>query len=193
MKKTNVTLTSQTIITLETGTHEAVRDGGNLYVLIQQEDDYPEDSEETPEPKKAKKPKKAEKAKEVEEEVDEEVADDTAPKKKSAKATKAKKKSPAKKEVKEEVSEEAEEQPKGAGEEIPESEWSTLEKGEVVQAQLVLEDDDPDNGKLWLAKVADFKKPKGGDEKALFITFDEDGETDFLREGDRLFRHKVAL
>ena len=38
MKKTKFTLLAQTILQIEAGTHEGIRDGGNLYILIQQEE-----------------------------------------------------------------------------------------------------------------------------------------------------------
>ena len=53
MRKVKVTLTAQTILQLEAGTHEAVRDGGNLYVLLQQEEGFADTQEEPSSPKKA--------------------------------------------------------------------------------------------------------------------------------------------
>ena len=53
MRKVNVTLTAQTILQLEAGTHKAVRDGGDLYVLLQQEEGFADTQEEPSSPKKA--------------------------------------------------------------------------------------------------------------------------------------------
>lgn len=187
MKKSKITLLAQTILTLDSGTHEAVVDGGNIYVLVQQIDGIT-----VPDSTEKSTPKKAEKAKEVEDDSD--VADDTP--KKAAPKKAAKKKAAPKKVAKveeEEVEEEEEDEVEVDGDEIPQDEWADLEKGEVVQAMLVLEEDDSesDPDKLWLAEIVGWKKPKGAKEKELYIKFDEDGESDFLRDGDRLFRHSA--
>ena len=43
MRKTKVTLLAQTILQIEAGTHDAIRDGGNLYILLQQEEGIDDD------------------------------------------------------------------------------------------------------------------------------------------------------
>lgn len=45
MRRVKITLTAQTILQLDAGTHEAVREGGNLYVLLQQEDGFKEEKD----------------------------------------------------------------------------------------------------------------------------------------------------
>jgi len=71
MKKGKVTLLAQTILTFDAGSHEAIKDGGNTYILLQQEDGFSE--EETV---KADTPKvgKAEPKAEVKEEAPVETA-----------------------------------------------------------------------------------------------------------------------
>ena len=54
MRKTKITLATATILQLEAGEQEAVRDGGNLYVLLQSEEGFTEEKDDTsPEPEKA--------------------------------------------------------------------------------------------------------------------------------------------
>lgn len=54
MKKTKITLSAQTILQVDAGTYDAIRDGGDLYLLIQREDGVLAD-DETPEPRATKK------------------------------------------------------------------------------------------------------------------------------------------
>ena len=182
MRKTKVTLLAQTILQIEAGTHDAVRDGGNLYILLQQEEGIEDGgaSEDAPEPKKAtakapaKTPAKAPTKAEV---LDDTQEEEQAPAPKKATPSRAKKPAP-----KPEPVETDEPQ------EIPEDEWGDLEAGTSVFAQLNMEGEDGE--KLWEAEIVGWKKPKGSRDEKLYVKFIEDGQEDYLRDGDKLFTNE---
>jgi len=176
MRKTKVTLLAQTILQIEAGTHEAIREGGNLYILLQQEEGIDGGSEDAPEPKKevAKAPVKAKatptaKAPEVADDTEEE---EEAPKK--ATASRSKKPAPKPEPV-----------DADAPVEIPEEDWGDLEEGTPVLCKLDMEGEDGD--KLWEAEIVGWKKPKGSRDEKLYVKFVEDDQEDYLRDGDKLF------
>lgn len=185
MRKTKVTLLAQTILQIEAGTHEAVRDGGNLYILLQQEEGIEDggSSEDAPEPKKAtakapaKTPAKAPAKAEVVDDTQEEEEEQAPAPKKATAPSRAKKPAP-----KPEPVETDEPQ------EIPEDEWGDLEAGTSVFAQLDMEGEDDE--KLWEAEIVGWKKPKGSRDEKLYVKFIEDGQEDYLREGDKLFTNE---
>ena len=184
MRKTNVTFLAQTILQLDAGTHEAVQDGGNLYVLIQQSDNTGEEEpvketvatapvKATPTPRATAKPAV--------------VVDDTkAVAEKPATRTRAVAKpavAPAPAPAPEPEADEFIE--------IPEAEWDTLEVGNLVLAKLQMEGEEGE--KMWKAEIIGWKRPKGGKEDKLFVKFLEDGQGDYLREGDRLFEYQEEI
>lgn len=178
MQKVKVTLTSQTIVTIEAGTHEAVRDGGNLYVLIQQEDGMGE-------------PEAPKKAPAKEAPAPAEVVDDTQAPAPAKKATA--KKAPAKKEEApapapaRSARRTPEPEPEATEPElIPEENWGDLEIGTKVYAKLDM-GEGGDNDKLWEAEIVGWDKPKGSKVEVLYVKFAEDGQEDYLREGDELY------
>ena len=255
MKKTTVTLLAQTILTLDSGTHEAVRDGGNLYLLVQQEEDGGFEAPSTPTPNKATKATAAAAVEEVAEEAVEE-----APRRAVAKPA-------AKSEVKtyteaelmkmetddvleivenlginpndydgkntnkklrilvlefqkgtldvgeakeaEEVvddTQEEEEAPaprrsagrgaakKAAPRKLDEDEIESLEDGDMVYVKLDMGDEpteDPD--KLWEAEVMGWKVPDGGRTEKLHVKFQEDGQEDYLRDGDEVYEYATKI
>jgi len=183
MQKVKVTLTAQTILQLDAGTHEAVRDGGNLYVLLQQEDGFEEAKKVTPE---KSEPTKVE-APTTKAEPKAEVVDDTKAPAPKATRTRAKKEEP-----KPEPAPEPQAETDDDGlVEIPEGEWSELQEGDMVIAKLNMEGDDGE--KLWKAEVVGMVRPKGSKEDKLQVRFLEDGQEDYLREGDRLFEYQEDI
>lgn len=240
MKKTTVTLLAQTILTMDAGTHEAVRDGGNLYLLVQQEEGGVEAP--TPEVTTAKTP--IQKAKEVEvveeaeeavpaskndvktyseselgEMTTEEVLDIVEglginPNDYDGKNTHKKlrllvldyqkgKISPVKESPKAEVVDDTEEEEaprprrgakKAEPRKLSEDEIEELEEGDLVFVKLDMGDeetDDPD--KLWEAEIIGWKVPDGGRTEKLHVKFQEDGQEDYLREGDEVFEYKTKI
>tara|TARA_Y100000034_G_scaffold29728_1_gene36171 strand:+ start:48223 stop:48960 length:738 start_codon:yes stop_codon:yes gene_type:complete len=245
MKKTTVTLTTPTILQIEAGTKQAIRDGGDLYILMQQEEGVPES--ETPEPKatkaepiKEEAPVKSEAVNEAVNEAKPEavkaagseswtesdmmemqtdvlfdeceelgidpnkhdgkntnkklrtlildhyknadgaVADDTPKEEPQAAPSRARRAAPSRGAAKNELTE------------IPEKEWDKLEAGKLAIAKLLF-DDEEQSKKEWKVEIIGWEKPEGYDEDKLFIKFEEDGNEDFLREGDRLFEYSVDL
>ena len=165
MRKTKVTLLAQTILQIEAGTHDAVRDGGNVYILIQQEEGFEESTDDAPAKTSTKAPAKAPAKAEV-------VDDAPAPAKKAP----ASRKKPAPKPEPVDTEEPVE---------IPEEEWGDLAVGSAVLAQLDMEGEEGE--KLWEAEIVGWKKPKGSRDEKLYVKFLEDGAEDYLRDGDKLF------
>lgn len=230
MVKTSVTLLAQTIMQFDAGVHEAVREGGNLYILLQQEKNigeqsgYESDTPKTPkaQPAPVNTPKATpvsapEKSVAVEEKeatstsytLDELMDMETEelftilegmgidPSKFEGKNTHKKLRmlilDAGKNSVADDTAPATSKQDESAGEytEIPEDDWEDLEEGEKVFARLmsdgVLEE------KMWECDVKGWKTPKGSKAEYLHVLFLEDGQEDYLREGDKLYSYNSGL
>lgn len=75
--------------------------------------------------------------------------------------------------------------------EIPKEDWDDLEIDTLVKAKLDMEG--AEGEKLWEAKIVGWKKPAGSKTEELHVFFIEDGQEDYLREGDKLYEHSVTL
>lgn len=228
MVKTSVTLLAQTIMQFDAGVHEAVREGGNLYILLQQEKNIGEQSgyeSDTPKAQKAQPapvsapkatPAPAKPAPVAEKEeasvsytLDELMDMETEelftilegmgidPSKFDGKNTHKKLRllilDAGKHSVVDDTAPATSKQDESAGEytEIPEDDWEELEDGDKVFARLmsdgVLEE------KMWECDVKGWKTPKGSKAEYLHVLFLEDGQEDYLREGDKLYSYNTGL
>lgn len=76
--------------------------------------------------------------------------------------------------------------------EIPRADWDNLKEGDLVLAQLKM-DNEEDSKKLWEAQIVGWDIPKGVGEECLYVLFLEDDTEDYLREADKLFTYKKQL
>ena len=177
MRKIQIALQAQTILTLDAGSHDGVQDeNGDVYVKLQSitvGDDQPAEKA-APVKEKAAAPAKAAPAAKAAPSV----ADDTkkaapAPRTRAAAAPAA-------------AAPEAEEKVL-----IPEDDWGTLNEGDAAYAKLNMEGEDGE--KFWDVTIIGWKKPKGSKEDKLYVKFEEDGAEDYLREGDELYEFSTEL
>lgn len=234
MQKTSVTFLAQTIVQFDAGVREAIREGGNLYVLLYQEPEVAggvtSPSEKTTEAPVAKK---------------ESAPQPSAPSPVANSATAdASPGAPAKQSVTSQETKEytldelsrlkteelfeilegmgidpnayegrnthkklrdlildagkgnvADDTAPAKSEEkyieISEDEWEELSDGDKVFARLVTDGKlDP---KLWECEVRGWKTPKGSKAEYLHVFFNEDGQEDYLREGDKLYRYNSGI
>lgn len=156
MKKTTITLSSDTVLQFPAGEVDAVVDGGTVYVPLMVAEDLGETSEDSAEDKPSKpaaKPKAEKKAAPKEAPKKAEVADDTAS------------------EEEEEAGEAYEQGP------IP---FEDMKEGEKYTIKL---SEYPDQ--VFTADCV--PTPAKGKKGEVYVTFHEDGETDYLREGDEVY------
>lgn len=183
MQKIKLTLTAQAILTLDAGTHEAIREGGNLYVLVQQEDggapvkDEPKQQEVTKAPASTAKATTTATTAPTKARVTKEVVDDTKkePAKTTSRSRPAKVEEPAQEELVEIV------------------DWNVVNDNELVLVKLDMGDDKEASEKIWEATITGWKVPKGGKEEKLHVLFTEDQQEDYLRENDRIFEWTQQL
>lgn len=174
MQKAQITLTGTAMIQLESGAHEVIFSEGDCYVKLFQGIPTLESSRETEEKTSVVATAK-------------EVVDDTVvkPKAKNTKpSTKATAQTPAPAKV--EVVDTDSRTP------IPQESWAELTPDTMVYAKLQgVEGADAD--KLWEAKVVGYKAQKGMTDEQFVVHFIEDGQEDYLREGDELYEYSVQM
>lgn len=70
--------------------------------------------------------------------------------------------------------------------------WDKLKEGELVLVKMDI-DDPATKDKLWEAEVVGWDVPEGLDEEYLFVRFIEDGQEDYLRDGDVIYEFQKEL
>ena len=176
MKKVKVTFLVQTLIQIEPGVADCIREGGKLYVLTQQEQDADGNAGATPLPPAPPAPAKATRAASAPKVVDDVPAAAPAARRTppapvapaaAPAPTRASRTAPVPVAAPEPAEDVVVDAQGNELVEIPEAEWTGLNAGDVVNAVLNVEGDDAT--KVWEAEVVGWKKPKGSKVEKLHI------------------------